>query len=316
MKLVYLDTSHFSLLTDVLTSNPNNFRNFIDKWKEAEYVLAVSKTHIEEIMQLSFLETRNLRFKILSEFMPFKYENENFFSREIYLILFKNGLIKISEEDRTTNLCIFTNTISNNNDLELIQKTYSLIRASGLYSLTQFANKTGWKAREKDTFHISPKPKLKNVKGKFLFKVFSRFIDIDASNPNILRQTFQSVLNNFLFKTQLKSTLKTNFLITDKKEISKIHKRISRKDCSGLWLRTEIENRLLLAGDFKPNNEKDLEHIQYLPYVDLFITDKRMVEMTTQVLRSSYLPDNLKKVSFPIKVSQSLEALEKTLFEK
>lgn len=314
MKLVYLDTSHISLLTDVFKSNPNDFQRFIMKWKTANYILTISKAHIEEIMQLSSSKTRDFRFEVLSEFMPFKYENENFFEREIHLILFKNGLLQISEVDRITNLSIFANFISDKSDLELIKKTHSIIQALGLYSLTSFANKSAWKAKEKDRIHISPKPKLKSVENSILFKLFAKFVGVDASNPNILRKTFESILNNFLFKTQLKSTLKTHFLITDKTVISNIGKKISRSNCSGLWLRSEIEARLKLANDFAPNNEKDLDHIQYLPYVDLLFTDKRIVEMTIQVLRSSNLPLELKTISPPMKVSQSLESLEKALF--
>lgn len=314
MKLIYLDTSHFSLLTDVFKSNPNVFYNFVDKWKEANYILTVSKTHIEEIMQLSFSETINLRFKVFSEFMPFKYENENFFEREILLNLFKNDFLQISDEDRKINLGIFSKTISDINELELIKQTQTAIRASGLYKLTSFANERAWKAKEKDKIHISPKPKLKSVKNKFFFKVFAKFVGIDSSNPGILRKTFESTLKGFLFKTQLQSTLKNSLFVTDKSVVSNISKKFSRSNCSGLWLRSEIETRLKLAQDWEPSNEKDLDHIQYLPYVDLFLTDRRIVEMTKQVLRSKNLPEDLKKVPSPIKVSQSLEAIEKVLF--
>jgi len=315
MKLIYLDTSHFSLLTDVFKSSPNVFYNFVDKWREANYILTVSKTHIEEIMQLSFSETRNLRFKVLSEFIPFKYENENFFEREIFLNLFKNGLLPISDEDRKTNLSIFSRTISDKNELELVKQTHTAIRSSGLYKLTSFADGRAWKAKKMDKIHSSPKPKLKNVKNKFFFKIFAKFIGIDSSNLGTLRKTFESTLKDFLFKIQLQSTLKNSSFVTDKSVASNISKKISRSNCSGLWLRSEIETRLKLAQDFKPNNEKDLDHIQYLPYVDLFVTDRRIVEMTTQVLRSPGLPESLKKVASPIKVPQSLEALEKALFD-
>ncbi len=315
MKLVYLDTSHISLLTDVFKTNLIAFQRFAEKWKEADYILTISKAHIEEIMQLSSSETKGSRFKVLSEFMPFKYENENFFEREIQLGLFRNGLLQISETDRITNLKIFAKSISDNDELELIKKVNSIIRSSGLNSLTSFANRSAWKAKEKDKVHISPKPKLKSVKSNIFFKLFAKFVGIDASDPNILRKTFESTLSNFLFKTQLKVTLKTYFQITDKTVISNIGKKLSRFDCSGLWLRSEIETRLKLAKDFSPNNEKDLDHIQYLPYVDLLFTDKRIVEMTIQVLRSPNLPEGLQKVSLPIKVSQSLESLEKALFD-
>ncbi len=287
----------------------------MEKWKEAEYILTISKAHIEEIMQLDFSETRDFRFIVLREFMPFRYENENFFEREIQLELFKNEFLQISEVDKITNLKIFANSISDNNELELIKKTHSIIRASGLYKFTSLANRSSWKAKEKDKFHISPKPKLKSRRNNIFFKLFAKFVGINASDPNILRKTFESTLNNFLFKTQLKSTLKTCFQITDKTVISNISDKIPRFACSGLWLRSEIETRLKLAKDFTPNNEKDLAHIQYLPYVDLLFTDKRIVEMTIQVLRSLNLPEGLKKVSLPIKVSQSLESLEKALFD-
>lgn len=155
---------------------------------------------------------------------------------------------------------------------------------------------------------------MKSVKNKFLFKLFARFIGIDASNPSMLRKTFESILKDFLFKTQLKSALKNDLHITDNSVISTISKSFGRSDCPGLWLRNEIQTQLLFAGNFKPSNEKDLDHIQYLPYVDLLLADKAMVEMTTQVLRSPILPENLKKLGLPIKASKSLKALETVLF--
>lgn len=314
MRLIYLDTSHISLLTDIYKSNPNAFYSFVNKWKEANYFLAVSKTHIEEIMQNVISETRNLRFEVLNEFVPFKYESENFFEREIFFYLFKNGLLQISDEDRNINSSIFSRSISDKNELELIKQTHTVIRATGLYKLISFADRRALEARKRDKFHISPKPKLKNVKGKFFFKIFARFVGIDVSNPGTLRKTFESTLKDFLFKIQLQSTLKNSLFVTDKSSVSDISRKISRSDCSGLWLRSEIETRLKLAQDWNVSNEKDLDHIQYLPYVDLFLTDRRVVEMTKQVLRSPNLPEGLKSVSSPIKVPQSLEALEKALF--
>lgn len=68
------------------------------------------------------------------------------------------------------------------------------------------------------------------------------------------------------------------------------------------------------AGDVSANNEYDLEHIHYLPYVDVFLTDKRIVDKVKQILRKSDLIKSLKSVKVPTNIPNSLEYLEKALF--
>jgi hypothetical protein len=86
------------------------------------------------------------------------------------------------------------------------------------------------------------------------------------------------------------------------------------EDCKGLWLRNEVEKNLFRANDFDPNNEYDLNNIQYLPYVDVFLTDKRIFETTQQVLRRKDLLESLKNSPLPKKIPNTIDSLEDAIF--
>lgn len=137
--------------------------------------------------------------------------------------------------------------------------------------------------------------------------------NLDTNQRSYLNKPFDDLANRLLFENSLKFNL-SRMLFNDEKDINSIVNKILISDLSGKWLRRKVEYILHKNKDFKPNNELDIKHISHLPYVDILITDKRIVEATTQVLRSNELPDSLKNVSLPKKVSGSIDSLEKALF--
>ena len=188
----------------------------------------------------------------------------------------------------------------------------------GFYKGFYKANKIFWKAKSGDTFHKTPKPKFSNIEnnwlGKFGKLIFAKFIGIDLNDKKNQNKSIELLLEEFHFKTQLKSTFKSQFGNLENSHIQNILSNIQIQNCKGLWLRKEVEKNLKRANDFDPNNENDLNNIQYLPYVDILLTDKRIVESTKQVLRRKDVLESLKHVSVPKKVANSIDSLEENLF--
>jgi hypothetical protein len=318
MKLTYLDTSHFILLSEENQSNPKRFGEFLSKWHESKNILALSQIHLIELLQAKFQNTRTSHLNLLNNFLPFRYESQNFFEREIMLTLQKKGFLIFKEQDTETSFKIFSSEIKNQSELALIFDSTNLISRAGFYKAFSKANKLSWEAKSGGSYHKNPKPRFSGMKGNWLRNfgknLFAKFIGIDPSDKRNQNRTIESIMDDFQFKTMLKSALKSQFPEIDKATIQSISTKINLKDCRGLWLRKEVEKHLFKANDFAPNNEYDLNNIQYLPYVDIFLSDKRIFEVTQQVLRRKDLLEDLKGVSVPLKVSNSIESLENAIF--
>jgi hypothetical protein len=102
--------------------------------------------------------------------------------------------------------------------------------------------------------------------------------------------------------------------VQDEAVLETVLERMVPEDCPGWWLKHAvlIQMRKATAVD-EASNFYDLEHLSYLPYVDLFFTDKRIAEFSRQVLASPQLPVLLRNVRKPIAIPKSIEALESIL---
>ena len=116
-----------------------------------------------------------------------------------------------------------------------------------------------------------------------------------------------------LFKDSVSYFL-SQMLYNNDEHIAFLADKISIEDCPGKWLEQQVEHQLEISGDFETSNQLDIKHISYLPYVDILITDKRIVDKTIQVFRNKDLLDSLRTVTLPKKVSNSIESLENALF--
>ena len=306
MKLTYLDTSNFILLSTQKRINRNDYDNFLMKWKENGLILALSQVHLVELLQAKYPDTRTAHFELLKDFLPFRYEGENFFEREIYAELFKRGFILLQENDKQSSLKLFSNEIKNESEMSALYSAINIISRAGFYKATSYANKTAWKAKSHDSVHKNPKPRLSNLSSNpirnLAKRIFAWFIGIDSKDKKNLNKPIEKLLEEFNFRTQIKSTITAKFGSIEKVLQKNILSSMKLEDCKGLWLKTEVEKNLKRAGDFDPNNEGDLNHIQYLPYVDILLTDKAIVEATMQVIKSKKLLSSLKSVSQPKKV--------------
>ncbi len=275
--------------------------------------MALSKTHIFELLD-NHPDTVSKRFEFIQQMLPIRYESMNFFKKEILLALFKNGFVSISEADKEIDLSIFSTVIHNKEDLSLIKAAHQSVKTMGFYRAMKKANKLSWRAKSSGGMHVKPTPRLKDAKTSFMFRLFAWFIDMDPRNRYEMKNTFENTLNRFKFKTELKSTLKSQFGAIEKSIISLICEKTTIQNCKGLWLRQETEAALKKASDFEANNEYDLEHVQYFPYVSMFLTDKRIADKIIQVLRRSDALEELKGNIYPFKTANSIESIEDILF--
>ncbi len=318
MKLIYLDTSNLILLSQEMQSNPSRFDKFLVKWRESENILALSQIHLIELLQAKFQNTRTAHFNLLNYLLPLRYESENFFEREVMIGLFKKGFLTFQEQDIETSMKIFSKEVKNKDDLALIYNSTNLITQVGFYKAFSKANQLSWKAKSGDSFHKTPKPRFSTMEENWLGtigkKLFAKFIGVELNSKGNQRKTIESLLEDFRFKTQVKSTLKSKFEERDKSTIQTILTNVDLQDCKGLWLSNEVEKNLLKANDFDPNNEYDLNNVQYLPYVEIFLTDKRIFETTQQVLRRKDLLHSLKNTSLPKKIPNTIDSLESAIF--
>lgn len=88
MKLVYLDTSNFSLLAETQQKKPERLRSFLKTWREKKYILALSEANIFEIARKGFNQSR---YELLKEFYPIRFEGQ-VFQKEIIKALNRNGI--------------------------------------------------------------------------------------------------------------------------------------------------------------------------------------------------------------------------------
>lgn len=143
---------------------------------------------------------------------------------------------------------------------------------------------------------------------------FAEFINVDSSDNKTLKKSVDSLLNDFWFRQSVESIVSE--ISDDSDLVDSLITKILIEDCPGSWLCKQIESQIKKSGDFSASNELDLEHISHLPYVDVFLADKRIVEMTKQVFRSADKPKQLEDINLPITISDNIEALEKAIFEK
>jgi hypothetical protein len=85
---------------------------------------------------------------------------------------------------------------------------------------------------------------------------------------------------------------------------------VAIEDCPGHWLRNAVSEQVEKAfPQDHPSNLFDINHIGYLPYVDLLFCDKRMSEVTRQVLRLDGRPEGLQATQSPISVANTVQAI-------
>ncbi len=128
-----------------------------------------------------------------------------------------------------------------------------------------------------------------------------KHIDI-LIQESVFRKNVQEILRNFLN-------------VTEESTIDSIAALVQIDQCPGTWLAGAVELQMAKATNTPvASDQLDIQHIAYLPYVDVLMTDKRIVEFTSQALRRKDCPSSLSKVRPPQKAA-SLTELSTSLFQ-
>lgn len=147
-------------------------------------------------------------------------------------------------------------------------------------------------------------------------EAFAEFIEVNSTERKTQKSFVKNLLNGFNFKMMVETTVREYFEHFDESDIEHCKSKISLENCAGTWLKIQTESQLQKAKQFEASNELDLYHLSHLPYVRLLFADKRIVEMTKQVFKFKDLPKPLRETKLPISVPNSIEGLEKALFQK
>lgn len=367
MKLIYLDTSNFSLLSKTKVSEPQKYNDFVEKWKNNHYTLAFTIAHLDELLRLEFENERIIRFEVLEDLLPFKFEN-NLMNKEILSAFIEKNVVEASFSGIEVFPRMFSQNINNAQDLVLL-KSFNMDIYREVINLMYIATETSWEANTQPTREKNAKlPRLsdlptdsmtsemkqsledilENMKNELPEKfqdipkefldygqafvsdmmktfveksdesgfreAFSEFVGAEANTTKSLKNPLKVVMENFQFSLFVNDFIKRIMGIEDAETIQRLNSLMNLIDCPGLWLGEQVKQQIVLAKDSKASNEKDIQHISHLPYVNVFITDKRIVESTKQVLRKQNLIESLRHLALPINVSNNLESLENALF--
>lgn len=349
MKLVYLDTSNFSLLAETQQQSPERFKSFLKTWRERNYILALSEANIFEIARNGFNESR---YNLLKEFRPIRFEGR-IFPKELVKAFKRKGIYDFYIRDYDFYRPMFYEVIRSNQRLHYLcnspENGYQILASRG-YELSEISwnskknfpfDKNQKKLRLKDLSEL-PTTEFKNYLEKIipflerdntehagikqikylysrldevgLQQAFAELGGIDITKESNLNKPFNDLSDRLLFENRVNYFL-SQMLYDNEERINFFVDKILIEDCPGEWLKQQVEHQLEKSHDFETNNQLDIKHISHLPYVDILITDKRIVEVTTQVFRSKDLLPSLKKVSLPKKNSNSMESLENVLFK-
>jgi hypothetical protein len=111
--------------------------------------------------------------------------------------------------------------------------------------------------------------------------LYRRLIDADAAD--------EAEFTDVLLARSLARSAASSVLVRlglGKVEAKQLATRLDLADFPGAWLRTEAKAKLLAArSTFTAQDDLDLDHLAYAPYVDLFFADRRTREFAHQALR-------------------------------
>lgn len=142
----------------------------------------------------------------------------------------------------------------------------------------------------------------------------AEFLGIDPADGVRLHKPLDLLIQQYTFEFTVRHFLTDVFGSLDGHLLDKVAAGINLEDCPGTWLKhaVQIQMRKAVTED-TPSNYYDLEHLAYLPYVDILFADKRILAFTQQVFGSNQLPPSLNGVREPVAVPNSVNALESAI---
>lgn len=142
----------------------------------------------------------------------------------------------------------------------------------------------------------------------------AEYFGADPTDPATFRKPIDLMIQQHTFEFSLRRFLSEVCGEQDEGTLSRVVGMIMIEDCPGTWLKNAVQLRMRKAAPKDdPSNYYDLEHLSYLPYVDVLFADKRIVTIANQVLNSDELPSSLHGIHAPIAIPNSIESLERQI---
>jgi len=124
----------------------------------------------------------------------------------------------------------------------------------------------------------------------------SNFLGIELTDTGE-RQYTDVLIQKYCFQESIKELL-TKYVKSDVETVERLVQDIELATCPGTWIRCAIEIEMRRGkAAAEPGDEWDLEHIAYLPYVDLLTADRRTAAFSEQVLKRPGVPPNIGSVA-------------------
>lgn len=192
MKLIYLDTSNFSLLSKSKVSEQQNYISFVRKWKNSGYTLAFTVAHLDELLRLEFANERNTRFEILEDLLPFKFESK-LMDKEILSAFIEKKVVEARFNDIDLFPQVFSQKISNSDDLELL-KGFDFDGYRQIIDLYYSATKISWEANAQSTRKKTDKlPRLSDLPNEPMTPEMKQLMETSLENMKTeLPKNFQN----------------------------------------------------------------------------------------------------------------------------
>jgi hypothetical protein len=142
-------------------------------------------------------------------------------------------------------------------------------------------------------------------------KALAEYLGVDSTNKRNLRKPIDLLIQQHTFEFNVRHFLTDVCGVEDAEKLNQVAAKVRLEDCPGTWLKYAVQLQMRKASPIDdPSNYYDLEHLSYLPYVDVLFADKRMTTFARQVLNSDQLPPSLTGVCPPVSVPNSIEKLE------
>lgn len=122
------------------------------------------------------------------------------------------------------------------------------------------------------------------------------------------------LVQEFVFKSTVRHALSEHVQFGDEVDLENVMRSLRVVECPGTWLKNAVEVQLRKGtAEAASSDEFDLDHIAFLPYVDVMTVDKRIAEFTRQVLSRRNLPESLVGARAPVSAA-NLDELTQAIF--
>jgi hypothetical protein len=127
------------------------------------------------------------------------------------------------------------------------------------------------------------------------------------------RRTTDDVANETAFRQTIARIAQESWQLSEQ-DATAAAAALNPVDCPGWWLAMQVHREMRNAeAEPAPSNAYDLDHLFYYPYVDLFLTDKRVASYMRQVLRRPNCPASLRGAPELRSVARTVDAIEKVI---